>query len=447
MKAKKMLPALLLALTLVVAGCGNSSNGNANSNGSENGQSSNNKGSASSTENVTINFMHLWPDGVSTAQNKVVNDIIKQYETDNPNVKIKLEVLDNEQYKNKLKVLSTSNSLPDVGVTWAAGFLQPYVEGELFASLDDLLSSGLGEQFVAGTTDAFEIDGKTYGVPLEFNIAPIYYNKEIFANHNLNVPTTYDEFVTVVQTLVDNGVTPIALGNKDRWTGSLWYMYLADRIAGQEVFSNALAGKDSYMQESLLQAAAEVQNLVNMNAFNKGFNGLSNDEGKADFYNETAAMYLMGTWELPNFTANDEIPQAFKDKVGFFKFPVVSGGKGDSNSWVGGPGVGLFVAENSPVKDEAKAFVAYFVEKWGEKAVTEAGVIPATKVDTNSVELAELYVELFNEMNNATSITLYADVQLEAEAAEVHLNQIQALFGNAATPEQFSEAHEQAINQ
>lgn len=447
MKTQKMIVLLFLILTVVLAGC-SSSNGGSNGSAEGNNQNENNSANpdpTSSDEKVTINFMHLWPEGVSTAQNKVVNDIIKQYQDEHPNVTIKLEVLDNEQYKNKLKVLSTSNTLPDVGVTWAAGFLQPYVEGGLFASLDDLLGNGLGDQFVAGTTDAFQVDGSTYGVPLEFNIAPIYYNKEIFANHNLEVPTTYDEFLNVVQTLVDNGVTPIALGNKDRWTGSLWYMYLADRIAGQEVFSNALAGKDTYMQDSLLQAAGEVQNLVNLNAFNKGFNGLSNDEGKADFYNEAAAMYLMGTWELANFTANEEIPQEFKDKVGFFKFPVVSGGKGDANSWVGGPGVGLFVAENSPVKEQAKQFVAYFVEKWGEKAVTDAGVIPATKVDTSSVELADLYVELFNEMNNATSITLYADVQLEAEAAEVHLNQIQALFGNAATPEQFSEAHEQAI--
>ncbi|MCM3634905.1 extracellular solute-binding protein [Paenibacillus camelliae] len=442
MKTQKLMLLLVLCLTVVFAGCGTSSGKKEGSHAASNRQGENASG-----DKVTLSFMHLWPDGVSTAQNNVVNDIIGQYEADNPNVKIKVEVLDNEQYKNKLKILSTSNSLPDVGVTWAAGFLQPYVEGGLFASLDDLLGNGLGEQFVSGTTDAFQVDGKTYGVPLEFNIAPIYYNKEIFANHNLEVPTTYAEFKQVIATLTANGIAPIALGNKDRWTGSLWYMYLADRIAGQEVFSSALAGKDTYMQDSLLQAASEVQQLVDLKAFNKGFNGLSNDEGKADFYNETAAMYLMGTWELANFTANEDVPQEFKAKVGFFKFPVVEGGAGDADSWVGGPGVGLFVAENSPVKDAAKDFVAYFVEKWGEIAVTDAGVIPATKVDTGSVELPALYVELFNEMNNASSITLYADVQLEADTAEVHLNQIQALFGKAATPEQFSEAHEQAINQ
>ena len=222
-------------------------------------------------------------------------------------------------------------------------------------------------------------------------------------------------------------------------------MYLADRIAGQEALTNAISGSGSFKDAGLLQAATEIQSLVDSNAFNKGFNGLSNEEGKAEFLNSKAAMYMMGTWELPNYTTNEEIPQEFRDNVGFFKFPTVEGGKGDVNSWVGGPGVGLFVSQNSKVQAEAKAFVEYFVSKWGEQSVTGAGVIPATKVDTSSLDLPQLYIDLFNEMNQASSITLFADVQMQANAAETHLNMIQALFGKAVSPEQFSEEHDAAI--
>lgn len=428
---------LTLCLALLAAGCGNSSSKDAGDSPSQ--------GGADSGKKVTIKFMHLWPEGVSAGQNKIVNQIITEYQKENPNVTIKQEVLDNEQYKNKLKVLSASNELPDVGVTWAAGFLQPYVEGNLFAPVDDLLNGELKDKFVAGTTEAYAIDGKTYALPLEFNIAPVYYNKAIFEQYNLEVPQTYEQFKTIVKTLSDNGVAPIALGNKDRWTGSLWYMYLADRIAGQETLANAISGSGSFKDASLLQAATEVQSLVDSNAFIKGFNGLSNEEGKAEFLNGKAAMYMMGTWELPNYTTNEEIPQEFRDSVGFFKFPTVEGGKGDINSWVGGPGVGLFVSQNSEVQAEAKAFVEYFVMKWGEQSVTGAGVIPATKVDTSSLELPQLYIDLFNEMNQASSITLFADVQMQANAAETHLNMIQALFGKAVSPEQFSEEHDAAI--
>ncbi|MCR8659564.1 extracellular solute-binding protein [Paenibacillus endoradicis] len=433
-----MLVLLTLCFTLLVAGCGNNS--------SKEGNSPADGGNKAGTEKVTINFMHLWPEGISAGQNKIVNEIITEYQAEHTNVTIKTEVLENEQYKNKLKVLSASNKLPDVGVTWAAGFMQPYVEGNLFAPIEELLDGSLKDQFVAGTTEAYSMNDHTYALPLEFNIAPIYYNRDIFEKFNLEVPATYEEFQNVVKVLVDNGVTPIALGNKDRWTGSLWYMYLADRIAGQETLAGAIAGSGSFSDAGLVQAATEVQKLVDANAFNKGFNGLSNDEGKSEFVNEKAAMYLMGTWELPNFTTNEDYSQEFRDKVGFFKFPVVEGGKGNIDGWVGGPGVGLFVSENSKVKEESKAFVEYFVQKWGERAVTGAGVIPATKVDTSTLDLPALYIDLFNEMNKASSITLFADVQMEADDAEVHLNQIQALFGKATTPEQFAQEHDTAIS-
>lgn len=429
---------LTASLAFAVAGCGNNG-GNANEGAANNGANE-------SGNKVTVNFMHLWPEGVSAGQNKIVNQIINDYQNEHPNVTIKQEVLDNEQYKNKLKVLSASNQLPDVGVTWAAGFMQPYVEGNLFTPVDDLLSGELNGKFVAGTTEAYAMNGKTYALPLEFNIAPIYYNKAIFEQYNLEVPQTYEQFKTVVKTLSDNGVAPIALGNKDRWTGSLWYMYLADRIAGQDTLAKAIKGEASFTDPGLIQAAQEAQALVDANAFVKGFNGLSNEEAKSEFINGNAAMFLMGTWELPNWTTNEDIPQEFRDSVGFFKFPTVDGGKGNIDSWVGGPGVGLFVGENSKVKDEAKKFVEYFVTKWGEQSVTGAGVIPATKVDTSAIELPQLYIDLFNEMNKASSITLFADVQMKADAAETHLNQIQSLFGKASTPDSFAKEHDTAIS-
>ncbi|MEK3882796.1 extracellular solute-binding protein [Paenibacillus sp. PL2-23] len=431
---------LSLSLAIVAAGCGSNASDGGEGNGSANG------GSNVSGDKVTVSFMHLWPEGVSAGQNRIVNQIIDEYQTDNPNVTIKQEVLDNEQYKNKLKVLSASNQLPDVGVTWAAGFMQPYVEGELFTPIDDLLSGELNGKFVAGTTEAYAMNGNTYALPLEFNIAPVYYNKAIFEQYGLEAPATYEEFKTVVNTLAANGIAPIALGNKDRWTGSLWYMYLADRIAGQETLAQAITGEASFTDEALVKAAEEVQGLVEANAFVKGFNGLSNEEAKSEFLNGKAAMFLMGTWELPNFTTNEDIPQEFRDSVGFFKFPAVEGGKGNVDSWVGGPGVGLFVSENSKVKEEAKKFVEYFVMRWGEQSVTGAGVIPATKVDTSALELPQLYIDLFTEMNKASSVTLFADVQMKADAAETHLNQIQSLFGQASTPDSFASEHDKAIS-
>src|SRR5690625_1355071 len=345
MKIKKAVAIIFvtIASVLLVAGC---------SSGDE---------STSENDQTTVEFMHLWPEGSSKQHNKIVSDIIAAFEEENPTVKIDLEVLSNEQYKDKLKVLSTSDELPDVGMTWAAGFLKPYVNGNKFATLDDILEEDLKDSFVSGTAEAYEIEGDTYGLPLELNIATVFYNQAIFDEYDLKEPETFEELEEVVKTLKDNGVAPIALGNKDRWTGSLWYMYLADRIGGADVLNKAIDRSGSFEDPALIGAAEKVQNLVDLDAFVKGFNGLSDEEAKSMFMSEQAAMYLIATWDLPNYTTNEDVPQEFRDSVDYFNFPTVDG-KGDMNSFVGGPGVGLFVAEDSDVKDEAKEFVSFFVQ-------------------------------------------------------------------------------------
>ncbi|PAE17024.1 ABC transporter substrate-binding protein [Virgibacillus sp. 7505] len=400
---------------------------------------------ASGSGDKTIEFMHLWPEGSSKQHNEIVKEIVADFEEDNPDVKVKLEVLSNEQYKDKIKVLSTSNELPDVGMTWAAGYLEPYVDGKKFAPLDDLLEGDLKDSFVSGIPEAYEIEGSTYGLPLELNIATVFYNKKIFEENGLEAPKTYEEFQNAVETLAKNGVAPIALGNKDRWTGSLWYMYFADRIGGGDVLTDAINRSGSFTDPALVSAAEEVQNLVDKDAFLKGFNGLSDEEAKSMFMNEQAAMYLIATWDLPNYTTNEDVPQEFRDSVGYFPFPTVDG-KGEMSSYVGGPGVGLFVAEDSDVKEEAKDFAAFFVKEWGEKSVTEAGVIPATKVDAASLDLPDMYVDVLDDLNNASNITLFADVQMNADVAQTHLDMIQSLFGKEVTPEEFAEKHEEALS-
>ena len=429
MKINKMIKILLFASVFyLLAGC------------SDSGDSS-----SSSSGDKEIKFMHLWPEGSSKQHYDVVNEIIADYEKEHDGVKVDLEVLSNEQYKDKLRVLSTSKELPDVGMTWAAGFLEPYVGGNMFAPLDDVIEEELSDSFVSGTAEAYALDGKTYGLPLELNIVTLYYNKAMFDEQGLEAPKTFEELESVVKAFKEDGIDPIALGNKDAWTGSLWYMYLADRLGGADVLNKAIDRSGTFEDPALVEAAKKVQDLVDMGAFVNGFNGLADEEAKSMFMSEQVPMYLIATWDLPNYTTNETVPQEFRDSVEYLKFPTVDG-NGDMNSFVGGPGVGLFVAEDSKVKEEAKDFAAYFVKQWGEKAVTQAGVIPATKVDADSLDLPEMYIDILNELNEASNITLFADVQMSPDVAQVHLDAIQALFGKEMTPEEFAKAHEEALS-
>ncbi|MGD6802053.1 extracellular solute-binding protein [Rossellomorea vietnamensis] len=426
-KAFAVLASSLMVASLALAGCSSSSSSD----------------EASADGEKVIKFMHLWPEGSSNAQFSIVKDIIGEYEAEH-DVKIETEILNPDQYREKLKVLASSNELPDIGMTWSDGFIQPYVEGDMLAPLDDVTTDGV--EFIPGVKESYAVDGKTYGLPLELNISYVFYNKEIFEKHNLEVPETFEEYKNVVKTLADNGVVPTTVGAKDGWPASFWFMYMADRIGGPTILTDVIDGKAKFDDPAIKQAAEEIQNLVDMGGFVKGASALSNDDAKGYFMNEQAAMFLTATWELPNYTTSPDVTQEFKDKIGYFKFPTYEGGKGSSiDSYVGGPGVGLFVAEDSKVQDEAKDFVGYLVKRWGEKSVTDAGVIPATKVDTASLDLDPMYIEILDDLGSASNVTTYFDTQSSPAVSELHHDLVTALFGKQITPEEFVKQHADEI--
>jgi raffinose/stachyose/melibiose transport system substrate-binding protein len=56
-----------------------------------------------------------------------------------------------------------------------------------------------------------------------------------------------------------------------------------------------------------------------------------------------------------------------------------------------------------------------------------------------------MYIDILNDLGKATNLTLYADVQMSAGVADVHLNQIQALFGGQSSPKEFTKTQEEAL--
>jgi len=322
--------------------------------------------------------------------------------------------------------------------------MEPYVIAGRLAPLNDIVEGELKDQFVKGTVEAYSYGGKVYALPVELNIVPVYYNKAIFSKYHLQQPTTYEYFKFAIRTLKMNGVTPIALGGKEGWTASFWYMYLADRLGGPHVLDLAIADND-FTDPILAEAARMSQELVDMGAFRNGFIGMANDEAKPLFMNGLAAMYMSGTWEVPNYTTSPDTSTSAKYSIGYFKFPTIKGGLGDINDWIGGPGVALFVASRSRHIEEAKQFVTYFTKRWGEASVTEAGIVPATKVDTSSIQLPQMYIDLLNELASAKKVTNYLDVQMKPVAADGHYKLVQALFGKQITPEEFVTQQDQLL--
>ena len=133
-------------------------------------------------------------------------------------------------------------------------------------------------------------------------MAGIYYNKDLFEKYNIEVPKTLEDLEKACDTFLENGITPFTLANSTKWTGSMYFQCLAARKGGLEPFQKAADGTGSFEDESFEWAGEKIQEWVNKGYFPDGFNSMSEDDGQSRqlFYQETAAMYLIGSWATAN---------------------------------------------------------------------------------------------------------------------------------------------------
>ena len=70
-------------------------------------------------------------------------------------------------------------------------------------------TSASTSSFSEASLDPWTDDGVTYGLPFIATSHGFYYNADLFAEHGLEVPTTWDELLAVAAALDEAGITPV----------------------------------------------------------------------------------------------------------------------------------------------------------------------------------------------------------------------------------------------
>jgi raffinose/stachyose/melibiose transport system substrate-binding protein len=378
---------------------------------------------------------------------ETIQNAVDRYMADNPDVAVEVVPMQNDPYKTRIRTAMGAGDPPCIFPSWGGGPLYEYTQAEQVIDLTPyMMADDYYKRFLPAALSNVTFDEMIWGVPVENTaVAVVWYNKAIFEEYGLTPPATYAELLEVAQTLIDNDVTPFALANKTKWTSSMYFMYLADRVGGPEVFASAGNRTGGTFEDpAFIKAGEMVQELVNMGAFNEGFNGLDYDTGQSRMlmYANEAAMELMGTWNIA--TVKAENPDFYENNLGFFAFPAVEDGMGDPSNVVGTVGDNYYhisaACENS---DEAFAVIQYLIDDESVAFRVENGRIPPVVGVSEMLEDPVLQ-EVMAMVENAASVQLWYDQYLPPELGEVHKDSMQALFGLELSPEESAAAHEAA---
>lgn len=394
--------------------------------------------STASTEKVTLTF---WNNYTNDTQHTMA-DTIKKWNTDHPDIQIDASATENNAYKMKIKTAIAANDAPDIIYTWAGGFTQPFVDAGKILPLDDYLNDGTKDKLLDGALTNITYNGKVYGLTYNQQAGALYVNNDLFKQNNVKVPTTFEELLSAVKTFKSKGMVPMGVGEKDEWPGMWYYDMIALREAGAQTSLDALNKKASYNQDSFVNAAKKLEDLVDAGAFAPGALSVTRDEAVAQFTQGKVPMYFGG-----NFDAQ-VIDDSLKGKVSAVKFPSISGGKGVNTEYLGGGADALCISANTKYKDQAVQAVKFLASSFSTSMYVTGGGLPEWKYDTvDQSKIDPLSKQIMDDIVTGSTGSVPAwDLYLLGNDAQTHLDLVQSLFGKQITPQQFGEQMQQKVN-
>ena len=435
---KKLLALLLvLAMTFGLAACGQESAQPSAAPSQSSDPAAEQTGDAEH-EPVTLRIYVRYSDDDTILPYDYAVECLKE---DMPWVTLELEAMPADD-SVKLKSMVATGDLPDIFSLQGSDLIDSMIQAGAVADLtEDIEANGFFDKVLpAAYSKLYHTDGKIYTLPYtSTEVALLFVNKTIFEENNVAIPTPIDEWVAAAETLSANGVTVLPIFGKEQWNCNALYDALVTRYI-PEGLTGLQEGTTSIRDEGYLKAAQDLKRLADAGAFPAGVTTLNYEQATNMWYNNEAAMFLNGQWEI---TTTD---QYLGESADWIPIPAASEEEIETSQYAftGGTGTaaGLGVSAWSENYDVAIEVACYLAEKYAEFNYTQRGAATvAVQCDKPvEVEPPAMMSKLGEWMPKITSTTVLAGSGGNMELYTVLGEGTQSLLAGVMTPEEFIES-------
>jgi multiple sugar transport system substrate-binding protein len=347
---KKLLFPILLIAALVLPACG--------------GQATQAPGAP-----VELTFM-MWGAPEELA---VWNQIVQDFQAQQPNITVKVEVSDWEAYWEKVKTMLAASTPPDLFAMDAPLYLDYQSRGVL-KNLQPYLDQNpdLLKDVYPQTLEAYKLADGYYGLPRDFQTIVLFYNTDMFDAAHVAYPTadwTYEDLRTAAKqlTLDTNGDGKI---EQYGFYSDLWDMELVWSEAIWAYGGDIISADHTKTLIGEPPARQAWQVFYDMMFTDKSMPDTTTAAqfGGDPFQAGAAAMTSIGHWAVPGYNAVT------------FKWDVAPMPKGPAGPATSVNSAGFVVAQGSKHPDEAFEFIKFVLSSAGQTRLTELGfAIPVLK--------------------------------------------------------------------
>lgn len=230
----------------------------------------------------------------------VLREIISNYnETNTDNITVEIDIMDNATLQSKLPTAVTTGTGPSF-VLVGIEYLKQYAENGLIEDISDFWETeGVDEaNFYENVVAKSYIGDTLYGVPMQYNLQYLYYNKDIFAAAGLDPetpPATMDELREAAIACTDADKHQYGLGIPYDYAAYCEYLWAnGGDVINVEGTENKLNSQENIDTLTWLQDMA----------LNEGVSpeGLTAVDADTMFQGGQLAMYTSGPWNINGLT-------------------------------------------------------------------------------------------------------------------------------------------------
>jgi raffinose/stachyose/melibiose transport system substrate-binding protein len=374
-------------------------------------------------------------------------DTAKAYEAANPGVKIDLQQVGDQPYKDKIRVLTASHNLPDIYFSWAGDFANKFVRGGLAADLTSVIGPDTtwGKTFSQAALKTFQDEGKAYGVPIDLDTKYMVYNKAAFTKAGLSgPPATFEELVADCGKLKTAGYTPIAFGNQFGWPAIHYLTQLNTfDVPAATLASDYKPATGAFTDPGYVTALTQFQTIIKQ-CSNPSSDGLAHEAAQANFISGKAAMHYLELVEFPVLTAKGGAPKSLADNWGFFRLPAPGGATGDTNALTGAPD-GFMINKDSKNAALAVDFLKFMTNLTNAKQMTsQIGYLSPVLGSSTPQNSFTQQTEALADMSKASNFAIWLDTVTNALVANAYLAGAEGIANGTQTPQQVMAAVQKA---
>lgn len=289
---------------------------------------------------------------------------------------VEINTIQHETFKEGINNYLQGN--PDDVFTWFAGYRARYfAERGLVGDLSDVWANidGMPESMKVASTSG---DGKQVFIPSTYYPWAVFYRPSLFQERGYTEPTTIDEWITLNERMLADGLTPIGFADKDGWEAMGTFDMLNLRVNGYDYHVSLMAGEEAWDGDKVKNVFKLWSDLMPYHEADSL--GRTWQEAAQGLIQNRTGVYVMGMFVQQQFAA-----AGLEDDLDFFIFPEADPAIGAKV--VEAPVDGFMMAADPKNPELAKELLAYLAtpEAVAHTVKADPSVIAAnSKADQSS---------------------------------------------------------------